>query len=543
MTAYAVNNFGGLAPKVGVRALAANMAQTALNCKLWSRELRPWKVPLTVATPSKVGTMTSIYRFSEDHATDDNYWFHWTQDVNVVRGPIAGDTSERTYFTGAGGVPQVTDSAIALTAGTAYPMNSYNLGLPIPAAPTATLGTGGAGTAVSKAYVVTYVSAYGEEGPPSLPSNIVAAMPDQIIDLSAIPVGPGGAYQITGVNIYRANTGASGTDYQFVASVAIGVTAYSDTTDDDDLGAVILTTTFIAPPAAMIGLVALPNGIHAGFYENTLCLSEPFLPHAYPTAYQQAVDYGIVGLGVLGTSIVICTTGIPYLASGTTSSNYSALRLRLAQACVSKRSIVSGDFGVMYASPDGLVLVDEGGARVATEALFARDEWALLVPSSISGYFWSGKYVGFYNTGTVTGGFIYDPRESPEKSFTFISTYATAGYFDAKRGNLYLMIGPVIQKWDGGATNMTYTWKSKQFTHGRKLNMGVVKVDADSYPVTVLTYADGTLKDTISVTSSKPQKLTAGFKSRVWEFAVTGTSNIKIAGIAEVTKNLNDLSL
>src|SRR3546814_5924697 len=96
-----------------------------------------------------------------------------------------------------------------------------------------------------------------------------------------------------------------------------------------------------------------------------------------------------------GTSVVVGTTGSPYLATGSRPASYSMAKLELDQACVSKRSMVElHGVGVVYASPDGLVLVGYGGTRLATENHFTRDEWQLLRPQTIEGYAWEGRYLG-----------------------------------------------------------------------------------------------------------------------------------------------------
>jgi hypothetical protein len=145
MPAFALTNFSGITPRIAPRLLADNMAQTATNCKLLSGELRSWKNPLTVNTPSKVGDILSVFRLAS--GTTD-YWLHWITDVDAVHGPIAGDTTQRVYYTG-DGTPKKTNLSMATTGGgTAYPIASYELGVPAPAtAPVAALS--GTGTGIS----------------------------------------------------------------------------------------------------------------------------------------------------------------------------------------------------------------------------------------------------------------------------------------------------------------------------------------------------------------------------------------------------------
>jgi hypothetical protein len=130
-------NFSGLVPKQSPLLLADNQAQVALNTRLWTGALEPFSSPSTTKTGLS-GTRTSIYRFGQDTPGDANYWLTWDNHVHVVKGPIAGDTTERTYFTG-DGYPRVTNNELALSS-QPYPGASYKLGVPAPTgAPSATV--------------------------------------------------------------------------------------------------------------------------------------------------------------------------------------------------------------------------------------------------------------------------------------------------------------------------------------------------------------------------------------------------------------------
>ena len=41
-----------------------------------------------------MGTPLTIYRFGQDVQSDTQFWFHWTTDADVVKGPVAGDTTD-----------------------------------------------------------------------------------------------------------------------------------------------------------------------------------------------------------------------------------------------------------------------------------------------------------------------------------------------------------------------------------------------------------------------------------------------------------------
>lgn len=540
----------------------------------------------------------------------NGYWFHWTAIVNALKGPIAGDTTERTYYTG-DGVPKVTDSTIATAGGgTDYPNNSYTLGIPAPAAAIVATpqtrtgaitgatqanpcqindvghgrvtgdkvyisGVGGmtqlngniytitvvdadnftldgvnstaygaytsGGTWEQRyddadkeavAYVYTYVSAWGEEGPPAAVSNIVTIGPGQQVDLSAMSVAPAGNYNITLKRIYRAVTGDTGTSYLRVTEIAVATTTYSDSKLDSALGSELPSVDWDAPPSDMAGIIALPNSVVVGYSKNQVCPSVPSQPHAYPTGWRQTTDANIVGLGNIHNAVVACTRGHPYFGDGADPANLSLTKIENNQACVSGPSIVSvGTVGVVYASGDGLIFIGPGGNwENISEAYFTPQEWKELIkPESIHAYALDNRYIAFYDNGTTQGAFIFSPRDKAQ-GLIFLDTYATAGYVDLEGGGdaLYLQIGDYIERWEGGSTDQTYTWRSK-WHYGPKQRYGVLKVIAESYTdLTVRVYANGgaTLIHTAAVKSSKSIRFYPDKRFTDWVVELVGTDAV-----------------
>lgn len=130
-----INKFSGMAPKITPSLLPVNMAQDATNCNLLSGALRAWRDMLDLVTPTKDGPLRSIYR------NNSGFFLSWNEDVDVTRGPVAGDTLERLYFTSSNDVPRITDADMVVSgSGTDYPNDSFVLGVPAPSvAPTASL--------------------------------------------------------------------------------------------------------------------------------------------------------------------------------------------------------------------------------------------------------------------------------------------------------------------------------------------------------------------------------------------------------------------
>ena len=120
--------------------------------------------------------------------------------------------------------------------------------------------------------------------------------------------------------------------------------------------------------------------------------------------------------------------------------------------------------GVLYAAPDGLMFLSGGGSRIVTENLFDFSQWqTFFAPSSIHAYQQDNQYIGFYNNGSQSGGFIFDVRSG---QFILHDIYATAGYHDLLADKLYVAVvdsGNKVKIFGDGSLK-NYTWKSKKFT-------------------------------------------------------------------------------
>ena len=534
-----VNVFAGMRPSLSTDLLKPGEAQQAVDVRLTAGELRPLNGLLANITLTAGGTIKSVYRFGQSLASITQYWFQSTGDVDYVKGPVVGDTTERTYFTD-GTFPKKTDSTIA-TASTPYPSASYAMGIPAPAvAPT--LAVSGSATNPSDPgeavnYVMTYTSAWGEEGPPSLPSNTVTWRAGQTLNLTALSVAPGtgGAgqnYSVNGKRLYRSATGSQATQYQFVNNVALATTTYNDTAVTATLGDVLETLGWLEPAANMVGLCAGPNAVMAGFFGNTVCFSVPGVPYAWPVRYQQAVDAPVVGIAWFDQTLWVGTTMGQYLITGADPANMAVQKVATVHACVSKRSVVPMLGSVIFASSDGLYRMDANAVPVnLTADIFQLADWQAYVPSSITAYESDNRYVAFYDTGGTQASMIFTFGSAP--SFVQSSVYATAGYRDKRASALFVVPsgGSNLMQYDGGSP-LTYTWTSNEFHLPVEDCMACAIADASAYPLTFKLYADGVLVWTQTVANRYAFRLPSGYRSKRYHFNLSGTSIVREVKIA-----------
>ena len=214
-------------------------------------------------------------------------------------------------------------------------------------------------------------------------------------------------------------------------------------------------------------------------------------------------------------------------------------KLPLEQACVSKRSIVETGDGIMYASPDGLVLIAPGGTRVVTSGILSQDQWQAYNPSSIHGYWHESRYHGFCTVNNVVKMFIFDPT-GQTATWCETEVAAFAGHRVVQDDSLYVLTASGVEDLFKGNSSRTYRWVSKIAVLTQPLNMSCAQVVASAYPVTLKVTADGTER-TYTVSSSAPFRLHSGFLAREWYVEVTGTSQVTEVALAQSAWELKNL--
>ena len=385
-------------------------------------------------------------------------------------------------------------------------------------------------TLETRVYAYTYVnkeSGFEFESAPSGASNSVDIRDGQTVTLSGFSGVPEGDYVVTNKRIYRAVSGV----YLFVKEIGIADANFTDDVKPDELGEELPTLTWSAPPQSLRGLTNLPNGLMAGFSGRDIYFCDPYHPHAWPEQYIQTIDYPVVGLGRMDTTLAVLTKGTPYFIQGTHPLNMAVVKSDLEQACVSKNSIVSLMGGVMYAAPDGLMLLSPGGSRIVTENLFDFTQWqTFFKPESIHAYQQDNQYIAFYDNGTQRGGFIFDVRSG---QFILHDIYADAGYHDLLRDKLFLAgndSGNKVKPWGYGSTK-SYIWRSKKFSLPQVMGFSCAQLEAEAYPMTLKFYLDNTLYHTQTVQSRNPFRLPAKV-GRDLEMQVEGSNEVFSLSIA-----------
>lgn len=458
--------FVGENPKVVARLLSDMAAQEAFNVRLDDGGLTPIrKAKFAFQFPNGIGAnYRTIYRWNEQ-------WFGYNNDVYLAPGPVAAD---RLYIMG-DGAPKM------YVAGAYYPLAvprpAVKLGATVNGTPAAN------SSVVTRLYVFTWVTQFGEESEPSIVTDDVNWSPGQNVTLYNFPAVPAGR-GITRQRIYRAQTGKTGTQMYFIEERAASSNNYVDNISPESLQEKLPSVAYQTPIDSLTGLIPLPNGMMAAFSGKDLYFCEPYQPHAWPEAYSLSMDYPIVALGAFGSSIVVMTKGTPYIVTGTAPENMVAERIERDLPCINSRGVVDMGYSVVYPTHDGLVQVSAASADVVSTGMFSRDDWLRLNPFGMVAGQYNGRYFTSYNYSDVqnvehNGTFILDL--TGEQAFLIrADVRAQAMFYDKTVGVLYMLIQGSIYEWDAQSeANAIQTWRSKLFVLDTPTNFGAVLVEGD----------------------------------------------------------------
>jgi len=529
MAAIKFTGFQGIVPRTAERLLGDMFAVTAENVNVTSGELRPIKYPSDVFP---AGGALTAYR-----AVDliGEKWKTWTVDVDVAKGPLPIDAEGRYYWTG-DGEPRFSTYALLNT-------TAYALGIPNPTTAVSVSHSGGSGTATTRFYRYTFVSALGEESGPSpvsaevtgkidgtwniggttamqaFPANtgtgtatgqiftsaaahwlrvgdqvVISASTRNVTAISGLTFTVDGA-AITGAtswarkaywnttSMYRRlyRTSGTGGQYQLVADNISGTT-YSDTLLDSAIeGDDLISDGWEPPPAGLRGIGVLPSGAGYGFVNNLLCFSEPYQLHTWPVSYQLATDFPIVGTKSFGTVVVVGTSSRPYLADGVEPASATLQAVDVVWPCLSKKSMCSIGDGVVFTTSAGLAMIGMGPASLFTKSFYTEAEWRELNPPSMSCALSQNRL--FVRHKPIEGAssiLVFTLGE--QVPLTTSSVQADSIFTDETDGELYVINSSYgVRLFDGAVgARLPYTWKSKTIELPTPTNFGAVKVDFDS---------------------------------------------------------------
>lgn len=558
-----IKDFKGAIPRLHPRLLPDNYAQIAINARLDDGTVAPVRRP---------GLVTNIGASKLSFYRDGVTWLSWSTVVDVARAPVA---TSRLYYTG-DAAPKMRDS------GTVYPLA---LAAPVGAPTVANLSTPDPAALESVFYAYTYVTGFGEESPPSPLSASINTSSGVTVRLAGFTAAPAGR-NITKLRIYRSKTSASGaTALYFVAEINTGVSPYDHTLAAAPLGEVIPSTDFDPPPATLLGLTAMPNGMMAAFDGKDVYFSEPYQPHAWPEKYVMTVDSEIIGLAAFGSNLAVLTKANPYLMQGVHPESMASEKLDKSLPCLSRRAIVDVGYAAYFPSTEGLAMISGTDATIVTRNLFTREQWRALSPDTFIADSFDGRYLFTYtrdlydNIDAGDGAAVVHPDDINGGGAVLSGAYTaydfgrsvsafgeqrigmldllgqqpffiehdiivpTAMHSDEETGELFMLEGSNVMLWEDPAQSSDkILWRSKKTILPFSTNFSAALVQADVNTMTTIgffcrIFADGELAATITETN-KPVRLPSGFRGKEWEIEFESPIAISAFAMAHSVEEL-----
>ena len=597
----------GMLPLRDPVLLPDNYAQYSENTWLYKGTARGLRVSEPVYTLLRPDTSKQVYRIPltdvdlPDFSSTGSLWLEFPDEfISCIRNPTVGDQYNRYYFFpsdkfvgDSGGWPSTPFYApltnlqqIAADPSLASTL-TYTLGVPDPPdIPTLTPAVTASGVITEvRSYVFTYVTAYGEEGPPS-PAATGTGDPNGTWVINIPQLSQPSLFNnknITDIRIYRTVVDSSGnaTYYQVVDLPQTNLNApitYNDSNLDTSVvnNIVLPSVVFDAPPAGLQGVVSMANGILAGWTnEREIWFSAAYYPHAWPPTYALTVDYPVVGMVAIGSTLNIMTEGQPFIASGTTPDTMTIGKITANEPCVSRGSIYGAGEGAYYASPNGLILLNATGTINTTLFSIEREWWNAQNPQlwaagkQAMSYFAFQKGVDWHTSGNPDNGIVLDHIEKNVPCSLIQTSHCPIinVYNDELSGYIFYISEGVVRLINptGGGSLLPWVWKSKKFRFQYPCQLKAFKIRFNVPPEVTITPPSITTRNTDQQQVFDPQSqwlivrvyadekqivvrevvmdgevllIPGGFKSELWEFQFESIVNMFLFKASSAVKQL-----
>ena len=345
----------------------------------------------------------------------------------------------------------------------------------------------------TRAYTFTFINQFNEESIPAATASIDVNVFEKV-RMVVTPTGADGCAPITKARIYRTATGATGaTEWFYVMDCDLSQGyVWLDSKKTSEIGPDVLQSwTWDRPPADLHGLTYIGNGMLAGISGTRVYICEPYRPHAWPVDYMQQHPSTPIRLVPHHNSVIVTTTGFPYMLTGSTPGGMVQQRLAAQQGAVSKAAHADlGDY-VAYATNDGVALVSGGQVSIQQSlSLWGRKKWRELYGGRLHLMRFAandGQLICYFEGGGA-GQFIVRFDESTGNLTKHLFDM-TAAFVLPDTDALYVGSGKMLYTFDGGVLGLAIWW-SREVVLTKPRNLGALQILCDG-ECHATVYADG----------------------------------------------------
>jgi hypothetical protein len=610
MASIRITRFAGLLPQVNPKELANDHAQVAHNCLLWDGWLHPmpqWKPIINLSnTPAglyKNPTVNSLAAVAgQPLGFSSDYYF-----ANAVM--TIGEPFNSAYISGIFKRAPAGNTYLGhyIPGGTTNNPKIVYLGAPAPNVMSYNFNISKGNASVypiSRTYAITAVC-FNQEGPPTVFEQLTKDQygnficeGDGITLNATIDRAQILQYGITSINVYRSIPGFDTaeqlgnpleTGFHFIGNVGVASSSFSfyDAGNSSEIqGDLLISDQWIPPPsdpnksAIFFGQteggwnVLARYDSSSGVFGSALgapCViqfSERYMNHAWPMQNTISLPEAVTGVAVYYDDIFIGTQNTSYHirveAGETEVLNMQVRRFANEYACI-PNTMVTTNFGAMYASVDGLIALTSDDDRVTSKSVASPGD-DLIVPFPIFNSFiglklsdakhaawWNGNYFGFVNNGnSQINGYILNQPSPSNQEFplgqlvtidiphgNFVDSVTTGkGLFIAFDNVIYTF--PLPGYGYDSSPLAPYTWLSKRYVMpGLTTFAGMKIVNDNSGALTVTLYGYRTSGQgpgrignpdfifTRQVGHSKPFRIPHQHKCLEWEIKLEGKAVVE----------------
>lgn len=538
-------NFKGMLPRLDRHLLGDGYAELALDVNLWHGTLRPFREKM-LCRKIKETTKSVFY--------DNCCWKEFDKCVDFTR---MNTTCKRQVVTGLFDYPATACSDDCEP-------TWIRLGVPCP-------GTGADVEVMdpllepkecyaenlidaidykrtSRSYVYTYVNSCCDEGQPSYPSEVVDVDDGASVMLTGFNK-PGKEYGIEKIRIYRTASGfdqsltamenyslderSDLTQYFFVGEIGIDEDVFLDDKMDYELGYILETHAFTEPPSSLQGIITVDGTMLAGFYDrNKIRFSTANFPHVWQEADELTIPDRVLALVEYNGNVVVLTCGSIYMIEPIRDCKTVGCRTvtKTVEAypmvsCCSGHGYTKTPRGIVYVSPDGLILTDGRQAQNITSQYFARDDWQAMLPDRMSVAYYRDSI--YFFSEEVAYCLQFPVSLSQWENSNLIQLSDRPMFAFSENEELFLVEKGGVYRWDMGDHFRPYTWKGKKEIIPTQVNFAGAKVNRyNGGDVNFKLYGDDILIKDHDVVRTEKFRLPSGRRDVEFQTQLHGTAEV-----------------
>ena len=534
MASFHFNYFQSSVPRLADHLIPSNGSAEALDCNFHSGELTSWREPLPTATVP-TGTL-------QTHKVGC-CWLPFPMCVEVTDGPILCDD---LYITGRTTYPEV-----ATVGANCVPVYS-RLGVPCPAFMLAALPTSQADNKdlVKVAFNYQFMNARGKLGQLSPAGDPVYMNDGTPVVLSGweIPDPSWGvthvrlSVSVSGYESGREPTNALDTNNLIIADVPINAASFTFTEFFEQLDAGVEEDITRPPPADMRGICRMSSmNCLAGFVGRRVYFSHNNEPDNWP--YFMDLDDAIVRIIESQGVIYVATHGRPVVIAGEADCKTASCRSILTHPeafPMVGREMVALPNGAGYASRNGFVVLSgRNPPSLLTWPLYAPEDWHMMTPESIRPVYHNGFLFLFSDRRSAIvhmAGVGYSGWSADSHSWISDKvTYAMTG----GDGELYMLKGTVISRWNAGTNLRPYKWMSPEIVSGPTRNFRAAYVNVTHGQVQFSLRSDDRVIEDRPVNRPLDFTLPSWGTGNRFQLTLTGTGRVKLVSVATSFRELS----